>query len=305
MSQSHSHKLHVVLANGRVVQFTMHELRSLIYGRHVLILSIALLVAIGIADPAVFPTLPDIKSRLFYWTAAIILYLLLLPYWVQFLLRLWPRVSKSPLPLMFATIPLVAGITIICAIIPAIFGDLVPPRGAPITWVTFVQNALITQLVETTTLVWLLPIQRLDNEKGRQRRRRGSASAETEEPAAPAVPAEPVKPATPAVPAIRYVVLSGRSLPVSLIRIVRSAEHYLVVSSKNGTVEVRARMKDYLEQLSDEDGIQTHRSYWVARDEAVEMSGANVKTVSGEVIPVSRGRLPMVREWFRRRGKPH
>lgn len=299
MSQSDSHKLHVVLANGRVVQFTMHELRRLLYGPRVLILSLVVLTAIGVADPALFPSLPDHKSRLFYWTVAITLYLLLMPYWVQLLLRLWPLVAKSPLPLMFATVPLVAGLTVFTAIMPAIFGDLVPKRGAPIDWTTFLQSMLIAQFVETFTLGWLLPIQRFEGEGGQHARRRKAESVE------PSSAAAPEAEAGAAADEIRYVVLSGRSLPVPLILSVRSAEHYLIVTSRNGTVEFRARMKDFIEQVRDDDGVQTHRSYWVAREEALELSGANVKTASGEVLPVSRGRLPEVRDWFRRMGKPH
>lgn len=287
MIQNDSHKLHVVLANGKIVQFTTHELRRLLYSRRVLILLAGFLLAIGASNPTLFPSLPEYQSRLFYWSVSVALYLLLLPSWAAVVERYWPMISRGPLPMVFATVPLVVALTMFSTAMPTIFGDLVPPRGHTITWITVIKNCVIAQVIESIALVWLLPIQRLETEKP------GRALVATEQDAAPSLPET------------RYVVLNGRSLPVSLIRSVRSAEHYLIVTSRNGTVELRARMKDFLEQLQDEDGVQTHRSYWVARDEAVDMSGANVKTASGEVVPVSRGRLPEVRDWFRRQGKPH
>lgn len=287
MNQNDSHKLHVVLVNGGIVQFTSRELRKLIYSRRVLILLAGFLLAIGTSDPTLFPSLPEYQSRLFYWTVSVALYLLMLPFWVNALIRYWPKISTAPLPMIGATVPLVIALTAFASVMPMIFGDLVPARRHSINWITIVKNCFIAQVIETVALVWLLPIQRLEAEKSRASAAQDAATAKPEEPA------------------IRYVVLNGRSLPVSLIRSVRSAEHYLVVTSKNGTVEFRARMKDFLEQLEDADGIQTHRSYWVSRAEAVEMSGSNVKTASGEIIPVSRGKLQDVRDWFRRQGKPH
>jgi hypothetical protein len=287
MIQNDSHKLHVVLVNGAIVQFTTRELRNLIYSRRVLILLAGFLLAIGTSDPTLFPSLPEYQSRLFYWTVSVALYLLLLPFWVEALIRFWPRISDRPLPMVGATVPLVIALTAFATAMPFIFGDLVPERGHSINWITIVKNCFIAQVIETVALVWLLPIQRLETQKSR--------AAEGKD--APAL--------GPAAPAIRYVVLNGRSLPVPLIRSVRSAEQYLVVTTKTGTAEFRARMKDFLEQLEDGDGIQTHRSYWVSQAEAVEMSGSNVKTASGEIIPVSRGKQQDVRDWFRRQGKPH
>ncbi|AUH65817.1 hypothetical protein CX676_17995 [Paracoccus zhejiangensis] len=287
MSQNDSLKLHVVLVNGGIVHFTSRELRKLIYSRRVLILLAGFLLAIGTSDPTLFPSLPEYQSRLFYWTVSVALYLLLLPFWVDALIRFWPKISTGPLPMIGATVPLVIALTAFASAMPVIFGDLVPARGHSINWITIIKNCFIAQVIETIALVWLLPIQRLEAEKSR---------------ASDPVDANAAK---PAAPAIRYVVLNGRSLPVPLIRSVRSAEHYLVVTTKTGTAEFRARMKDFLEQLEDGDGIQTHRSYWVSRAEAVEMSGSNVKTASGEIIPVSRGKLQDVRDWFRRQGKPH
>lgn len=270
------------LLNGTVVQLTLRELRQLIYGRNVAVLVISFLIAITASTPTLFPTLPEYGSRIFYWGQSSLLYLLLLPAWAYFFSHLWERLFGQPVPMVICTVPLVVGLTALATQLPMLLGDLVPPRGHSITWITFVKNCLLAQMMETAALVWLLPL-------NRQRARNAFQRIKATEDG----PAQP-----------RFVVLSGRSFPVEAIRKVRSAEHYLVVTTAQGTSEFRARMKDFVEQVTEDDGIQTHRSYWVSRDEPLKLDGSIIKTRSGEDIPVSRGRLPQVREWFARIGKP-
>lgn len=278
------HEMRVVLLNGAVLQFTVREMRQLIYGRHVLVLALGFLVAITASTPTLFPTLPEYRSRIFYWGLSTLLYLLLLPHWTVFASGVMQRLFRAPLPLVIATVPLVCGLTVLATQLPTLLGPLVPPRGHSITWVTFVKNCVLAQLIEMAALVWILPLQRMQ-----------AKDITPEDP--PPAPMQPEE--------SRFVVLSGRSFPIETIQIVRSAEHYLIVSSDQGKIECRARMKDFIEQVDEADGVQTHRSYWVSRSEARALDGAIVRTQSGQPIPVSRGRTPAVRAWFRQQGKPY
>lgn len=290
-----------MLSNGKVVQFTLHEMRGLIYGRRVLALMTFFLVVIASSSPTLFPTLPIFTSRAFYWGISMILYLLFLPLWAPFILGIWERAFGTPMPLILASSPLVVALTAFSATLHVIFGDFLPNRGHSITVVTFLMNCLIAHLIETMALAWLLPLYRAEQSRQDRALPRGDIRHPADPPAAPQPEMAPAAPP----PEPQFVVLAGRSMPLKLIQRVQSAEHYLILTTAQKTTEVRARMKDFLEQVTDDDGIQTHRGFWVSADEAVELDGGTVRTKSGASVPVSRGRMPVVRDWFQQQGKPH
>ncbi len=99
----------------------------------------------------------------------------------------------------------------------------------------------------------------------------------------------------------RVVVLSGTSLPLSQIQTVQSAEHYLIVTTRQDTVKLRARMRDFLAQTPDAAGVHPHRSHWVAADQAQALNGDKLLLLDGQQIPVSRRRKEDVADWFARR----
>ncbi|MFV0303443.1 MAG: LytTR family DNA-binding domain-containing protein [Paracoccus sp. (in: a-proteobacteria)] len=245
---------------------------------------IVFLVVIIASDPVLFPTLPDFRSRAIYWTVSAVIYMLLLPYWIKYYWRLWTSWTDRPIPHILATAPFAMPQAALGIWIWSLLGFDEAVGGMPGILSTVVQNTVIVHLAEMGAVLWLLPAYR-----EAQRNPEGDSPG----------------PSGPKSAGGQFVVLNGRSVPLGSIRLVRSAEHYLILTTDRRTIDLRARMKDFLTQLSEEDGIQTHRSYWVSRDEAAELSGGNVRTVSGEVIPVSRGRAQDVRAWFRRQGKPH
>ncbi|MEZ5731339.1 MAG: LytTR family DNA-binding domain-containing protein [Paracoccaceae bacterium] len=264
------------------MNLTTHELRQFIVSRPVIILLIGAVILLAASNPSLFASIPRYSSRAFYWGFSIALYLLALPYWARLSYAVWRRFFDAPIPLILGSSPLVILLTLIAADLPQVIGNLAPPRGDPIEFTSFVRNCLIAHVLESIALLWLLPLYRTGQTADEPRQ--GHATEED---------------------APEFVVLSGRSLPIRSLRFVKSAEHYLIVTMDRGTIEIRARMKDFVEQLSDNCGIQTHRSFWVSANEATAFQGGAVKTRAGEDIPVSRGRLPTVRDWFHRQGKPH
>ncbi len=80
-------------------------------------------------------------------------------------------------------------------------------------------------------------------------------------------------------------------------------DHYVEVHTTNGSCIVLARFADAIAELGDL-GIQTHRSYWVARRHLIRMarSGAHVTVyvTGGHRVPVSRTYVPAVRDALRR-----
>jgi DNA-binding LytR/AlgR family response regulator len=79
-------------------------------------------------------------------------------------------------------------------------------------------------------------------------------------------------------------------------------DHYTVVTTTRGRQLVLLRFSDALRELGDIDGLQTHRSHWVATShvEGVEKSGSRVvvKLKSGAIVPVSRSFAGAVQKRF-------
>ncbi|WP_205520467.1 LytTR family DNA-binding domain-containing protein [Tropicibacter sp. Alg240-R139] len=229
--------------------------------------------------PVLFPTLPDVNARLFYWVLGIFLYVLLVLPWSQLALNIWERFVSIPMPLAIVTVPFVAGITVLMEFLPETFGSLVPARSGSSNWFGFAKNITVAHLTEMIAFLWLLPL-------SRNAQKEISVSEAAED-------------------AAQFIRIAGRTLPLNSVACVRNEEHYLVVKTTMGTLRLRARMNDLLIQVSDDDGIQTHRSFWVSVDEALELRGSTILTRSGYVIPVSRYRIKAVRAWCKRHGKPH
>lgn len=74
--------------------------------------------------------------------------------------------------------------------------------------------------------------------------------------------------------------------------------HYVRVHTKLGEALVTMRFEDALRALSGVDGIQTHRSWWVARDEILEVkpvgSAFEASLRCGMRVPISRRRKTLV-----------
>jgi hypothetical protein len=79
----------------------------------------------------------------------------------------------------------------------------------------------------------------------------------------------------------------------------QTEDHYLRIHTKLGSDLVLCRLSDALAELEGVDGLQVHRSWWVARSavEAVEREGqkTRLRLVNGLSVSVSRTYLPAVR----------
>ncbi|MDD9989040.1 MAG: LytTR family DNA-binding domain-containing protein [Spirochaetaceae bacterium] len=79
-------------------------------------------------------------------------------------------------------------------------------------------------------------------------------------------------------------------------------DHYIDVFTTNGSCLILMRLTDALEDLGDI-GLQTHRSYWVARRHMLrteQHDGRTMVRVTGDhLVPVSRSYLPAVRNVLR------
>lgn len=80
----------------------------------------------------------------------------------------------------------------------------------------------------------------------------------------------------------------------------RTEDHYLRIHTSAGQDLILFRLKDALSELAGADGMQVHRSYWVARTAVANLESKGRKTTltlsNGLRVPVSESFLPSVRE---------
>ena len=92
-----------------------------------------------------------------------------------------------------------------------------------------------------------------------------------------------------------------RSAPVLALQ---AEDHYLRVFTARGETLIHMRIGDAEQVLIAEDGVRTHRSFWVARRsfKSVERKEGRMALVlvDGKTIPVSRSRVDAVNAWLER-----
>ncbi len=80
----------------------------------------------------------------------------------------------------------------------------------------------------------------------------------------------------------------------------RTEDHYLRIHTSAGQDLILFRLKDAVSELAGADGMQVHRSYWVARNAVANLERKGRKTTltlsNGLRVPVSESFLPSVRE---------
>ena len=110
-------------------------------------------------------------------------------------------------------------------------------------------------------------------------------------------------PAAPTTPSAVPVVFADR-LPAKFragaIYAVSAEDHYLRVHTSAGETMILMRLADAIRELAALEGLQTHRSWWVARQGLADVSRGDgkvtLKLKSGVEAPVSRAHLKVVRE---------
>ncbi|APX11288.1 LytTR family DNA-binding domain-containing protein [Tateyamaria omphalii] len=259
------HEVQVYVSNGSPAHFTIREVYEL-YGSWqlwVLVMVGFLIMATG--HPVTLPQFDSFGLRLSFWFVALFVYLLLLLVYTPVAYKAWRSVFAVPIPLLILSTPLVLVATYVTSAGLTVLFEPSKPPFSSMSWQMNVRNVLVAHVFETAGLMWLLPAQRARKEN------------ETE---------------------ARDITLSGRKMSLDRIVRVKAAEHYLEIHTPDGVEILRERLATFLEQVSPEDGIQTHRSHWVARETARALSGSKLTLLDGNKIPVARGRLEDVRVWL-------
>lgn len=266
LGPAYDRKVHVYVSNGAVSHFTIREMYQL-YGtvRMWAVFAVGFLI-LSTGHPVTLPQFDSFWLRLSFWWLALALYLLISPIYALLTDGLWCKLFKGPIPLICLSTPLLLLATYGAgAILTVLFVPDMQPFSV-MTWQMNLRNIFVAHIFETLSLVWLLAAMRA--------RRNGDA------------------------PQKRSVTLAGRKVALCDILRVKAAEHYLEIYSPTGVLTLRERMATFLDQVKADDGIQTHRSHWVAAHHATALLGTDLRLTDGEKVPVARGRIEDVRGWL-------
>lgn len=181
------------------------------------------------------------------------------------------RGARLPMPVMLALISVTSALAVTGAIVGLEYllaGRLVPthylPRLFGLVWVIAAAMTAVGFMLERTVLA---PV------------------------------TEPVEGASPEETFLSRLPVKYRT---ARLHAVSSEDHYLRIHTSHGEELILMRLADALRELAAADGLQVHRSWWVARPAVTgtKKQGSKLSLVlpSGKEAPVSRSFLPAVKE---------
>ena len=102
----------------------------------------------------------------------------------------------------------------------------------------------------------------------------------------------------------RHLVVGGEKIDLRDLHHIEAREHHVHLTLSDTRKLFRARLSDLVAQTQPEDGIQPHRSWWVARDQVVTPERSNgrmtLRLRDDTVVPVARTRMDDVQNWIAR-----
>ncbi|MEM6372049.1 MAG: LytTR family DNA-binding domain-containing protein [Pseudomonadota bacterium] len=265
LATNHDYQVRVYISNGVVTHFTLREMNALYRSWQMWVLIAVGFFIMTTGHPVTWPQFDSIGERMAFWVLALMIYMLTSDVYSQAFDTVWQRAVGKPIPLILLSAPLVLSATYMSAFAVSLLSTDDEPFFGLMTWQMNLRNIIVVHVFETVALLWLIPAQRQKRQSRTER---------------------------------RTVTLAGRSFVLEEITRVKAAEHFLEVYSDKGCEVIRERMSTFLEQVKPEDGIQTHRSHWVAGFAADGLSGALLDLRCGAQVPVARGRLADVRDWL-------
>ena len=261
------HEIHVFIASGARVHFTLREMRGLFRSWQFWVMVLVGFAVMTTGHPATLPQFDNFWVRLSFWTISLLLYLVLAEPYMYLVSKVWQPKADRPIPLLLMSAPYIMFVTHATGAGLTLIFEPGRPLFDVMTWEMNLRNLFVAHVFETASACWLIPAQR-------ERRRLQTMKV------------------TP-----RTVALAGRQVELDGILRVKAAEHHLEIHTPSGVEILRERMATFLEQVGPSDGVQTHRSHWVAAAQVGGLDGMQLRLRNGEVVPIARGRLNDVRAW--------
>lgn len=96
--------------------------------------------------------------------------------------------------------------------------------------------------------------------------------------------------------------IGDRQFPLINVIYLNAQEHYIQIAMQTDKVMIRARLCDAVAQTTPSQGLQPHRSWWVAvtaRPSLTKEDGKPVLKLSdGTIVPIAAARLKEVQRWM-------
>ncbi|MGJ8603979.1 MAG: LytTR family DNA-binding domain-containing protein [Marivita sp.] len=100
----------------------------------------------------------------------------------------------------------------------------------------------------------------------------------------------------------RHFVVGGERIDLSGLLHIEAREHHVHMTFENATSVARARLSDIVAQAQIEDGIQPHRSWWVAKDTSIKAERKDGRMIlrlrDDTEVPIARTRIDNVLDWL-------
>lgn len=100
----------------------------------------------------------------------------------------------------------------------------------------------------------------------------------------------------------RHLVIGGEKIALAKLLHIEAREHHVHLTFQDEKSSARARLGDIIAQTKAEDGLQPHRSWWVARDPAIRAERKNGRLIlrlrDDTEVPVARTRVDDVLNWL-------
>jgi len=280
-------EVHLFVVNGTRIRTDLQTTTRFMSGKAVIGAAFGLAVLQALTKNVKFDAEIAFIFRLAYWVMSVgitvfmwwaLIAILAHTYWKKWPDRAFPSIIIS----MF---------TVFCivwiAVGSLILAGVVPDYSVVTLW-DFIRSGILALVFEfvLVALVWPIYLSK-------------QTAAERPEPDQP----QPVAPAPEQQPIENHTVQIGdMTVDTRSLLTIQAQEHYVQLNCINRNGMTRLSISKAIAQLDGVDGIQVHRSWWVARQAAKQLKREDGKQVlelnTGELIPVSRGRSAAVREWM-------
>ena len=268
--------------NRRPLQLALREMHAVSTARYQRIGMFLATMLLGVSGP--FGTFQsfNLGQRLAYWACTVVACYLIGQGAATFFIEIlrpqiaqkWPRLIVAGL---LASLPVTAAVLLI--------------NGIAYQHVELRESLTIWLYVTIATLIVVIALVSIDELIAGARATEGPAAAV----AGASVPAVPESPPPPIPPILERVPLPQRGRLLALT----VEDHYVDIVTDKGKVLVLMRLADAIREASGIDGLQIHRSHWVATGAVVKSHRADGKLSlelsNGMRLPVSRGFLSSVK----------
>lgn len=270
MDQFLSHELTLYDLFGRRLHFTPRELLRLVSLRtfiayHMLTVAILVLVDLHGFTSAIGPALSSLV-----WSVCLIVFVLIYVGLIMLIVPARRFIGPVRVWLPVISVVTVALDTVLTEAHVSVYTGAMPPAAQLAREMPF--NIVLTLLFEAAFYGFVMPVLRA---------RMSMSEAGNE-----------------------MLNIGGQTFRVSDLLFLESQEHYLHIYTQTGDHLLRARISDAVAQLSRADGIQPHRSFWVARSAVSAMvrenAGNRLQLVNDRSVPVARARTQAVKSWLAR-----